>query len=62
MKRSRFREGQEMKFLADECCDIELVSSLRRNGHDVLYVVESKMQEFLMTRFCSLLTMKDGSY
>lgn len=29
-----------MKFLADECCDAELVSLLRSEGHDVLYVME----------------------
>jgi len=31
-----------MKFLVDECCDIRLVSSLREDGHDVLYVLERK--------------------
>ena len=31
-----------MKFLADECCDTELVTSLRDDGHDVLYVLEKK--------------------
>ena len=31
-----------MKFLADECCDVGLVSSLREEGHDVLYVLEKK--------------------
>ena len=31
-----------MKFLADECCDTGLVSSLREDGHDVLYVLERK--------------------
>ena len=31
-----------MKFLADECCDVGLVSSLREDGHDVLYVLEKK--------------------
>ena len=31
-----------MKFLADECCDTEIVSSLRENGHDVIYVLERK--------------------
>ena len=30
-----------MKFLADECCDASLVSSLRSDGHDVLFAVES---------------------
>ena len=29
-----------MNFLADECCDALLVAGLRRDGHDVLYVVE----------------------
>lgn len=28
--------------MADECCDAELVSSLRGDGHDVLYVLERK--------------------
>ncbi len=31
-----------MKFLADECCDAGLVTSLRDSGHDVLYVAEQK--------------------
>ncbi len=31
-----------MKFLADECCDAEMVVSLRADGHDVLYITESK--------------------
>ena len=31
-----------MKFLADECCDTGLVASLRKDGHDVLYVTEKK--------------------
>ncbi|MFH1702457.1 MAG: DUF5615 family PIN-like protein [Nitrospirota bacterium] len=31
-----------MKFLADECCDTELVTLLRSEGHDVLYVMEFK--------------------
>ena len=30
-----------MKFLADECCDASLVSALRADGHDVLYVLET---------------------
>jgi predicted nuclease of predicted toxin-antitoxin system len=30
-----------MRFLADECCDAALVNSLRADGHDVLYVVET---------------------
>jgi len=29
-----------LKFLADECCDTELVASLRSDGHDVLYELE----------------------
>ncbi len=29
-----------MKFIADECCDIDLVQALRADGHDVLYVIE----------------------
>jgi predicted nuclease of predicted toxin-antitoxin system len=31
-----------LKFLADECCDTGLVASLRRDGHDVVYVLEKK--------------------
>lgn len=31
-----------MRFLADECCDTELVAYLREDGHDVLYVLERK--------------------
>jgi predicted nuclease of predicted toxin-antitoxin system len=31
-----------LKFLADECCDTGLVASLRKDGHDVLYVTEKK--------------------
>lgn len=31
-----------MKFLADECCNAGLVSLLRSDGHDVLYVSEIK--------------------
>lgn len=30
-----------MKFLADECCDADLVTALRRDEYDVMYVVES---------------------
>ena len=30
-----------MRFLADECCDASLVAALRREGHDVVYAVES---------------------
>lgn len=29
-----------MKFLADECCDPELISKLRHAGFDVAYVLE----------------------
>ncbi|HUE70694.1 MAG TPA: DUF5615 family PIN-like protein [Pirellulaceae bacterium] len=29
-----------MKLLADECCDMPLVSGLRSDGHDVVYVKE----------------------
>jgi len=35
-----------LKFLADECCDTGLVASLREDGHDVLYVSESKAGAF----------------
>ncbi len=31
-----------MKSLADECCDAEVVVSLREDGHDILYITESK--------------------
>jgi len=31
-----------LRFLADECCDTGLVASLREDGHDVFYVLESK--------------------
>ncbi len=31
-----------MKFLADECCDAEIVSLLRSEGHDVAYIPEIK--------------------
>lgn len=31
-----------MKLLADECCDSGLVSFLRKEGHDVLYITEYK--------------------
>ena len=30
-----------MRFLLDECCNAKLVSNLRKEGHDVLYVTES---------------------
>ena len=30
-----------MKFVADECCDALLVTGLRRDGHNVLYVMDS---------------------
>ena len=30
-----------MNFLADECCDTALVQALRKDGHDVFYVLES---------------------
>ena len=32
-----------MKFLADECCDGELVNELRADGHDVVFVPETMM-------------------
>ncbi|MBS1259344.1 MAG: hypothetical protein MAG551_02414 [Candidatus Scalindua arabica] len=31
-----------MKFLADECCDADMIDSLREDGHDILYITESK--------------------
>lgn len=31
-----------MKFLADECCDVGIVASLRADGHDVAYVLERR--------------------
>jgi predicted nuclease of predicted toxin-antitoxin system len=30
-----------VNLVADECCDAELVSALRSDGHDVLYVKEA---------------------
>lgn len=30
-----------MKFLADECCDGDLVAALRPDGHDMMYVPET---------------------
>ena len=30
-----------MRFLADECCDTATVDTLREDGHDVLYAIES---------------------
>lgn len=30
-----------LKFLADECCDAQLISSLRGAGYDVVYALES---------------------
>lgn len=32
-----------MKFLVDECCEMNLVSRLRSEGHDVLYVTELRV-------------------
>jgi len=31
-----------LKFIADECCDTGIVASLRREGHDVFYVLEEE--------------------
>jgi len=31
-----------LRFLVDECCDTAVVSSLRHERHDVLYVLERK--------------------
>ena len=31
-----------MKFLADECCDADMIVSLREDGHDIVYITESK--------------------
>ena len=31
-----------MKFLADECCDANIITALRKDGHDVLYILEFK--------------------
>lgn len=31
-----------MKFLADECCDADMIASLREGGHDILYITEFK--------------------
>lgn len=30
-----------MRLLADECCDAALVTALRKEGHDTIYVAES---------------------
>jgi predicted nuclease of predicted toxin-antitoxin system len=35
-----------VNFLADECCDADLVQFLRLEGHDVLYVLEFKPGAF----------------
>jgi predicted nuclease of predicted toxin-antitoxin system len=35
------REG-DLRFFADECCDTGLVASLRKEGHDVLYIPEEE--------------------
>lgn len=34
-----------MKFLADECCDVALVESLRSDGHDMVYAKEEMKGE-----------------
>ncbi len=34
-----------MKFLADECCDVPLIESLRSGGHDVVYAKEQMKGE-----------------
>jgi predicted nuclease of predicted toxin-antitoxin system len=31
-----------VKFLADECCDRDVVGALREEGYDVLYILEAK--------------------
>jgi len=31
-----------LNFFADECCDTGIVASLRKEGHDVLYVLEEE--------------------
>lgn len=31
-----------MKFVADECCDAGLISLLRSEGHDTIYIKESR--------------------
>ena len=31
-----------MKFFADECCDVGIVASLRKEGYDVIYALEEK--------------------
>lgn len=44
-----------MRFLIDECCDAGIVSLLRKDGHDVLYVLEANPgisdDEILMAAF-----------
>ncbi len=37
--------NDRFKFLADECCDTEIVSSLRENGHDVIYNVWARLKD-----------------
>ena len=42
-----------MRFLADECCEVSIVDALRKDGHDVLYAMESMRgvtDEELLTR------------
>lgn len=42
-----------MRLLADECCDASLVSALRADGHDVLYVLETlpgAIDEWILSR------------
>ncbi len=31
-----------MKFLADGCCDADMIVSLREDSHDILYITEFK--------------------
>ena len=49
-------KGHFLKFLADECCDAGLVSAMREEGHDVLYVLEEDRggtDDSVLTRACS---------
>ena len=40
-----------MKFLADECCDADMIVSLREDGHDILYIITESKQGFWRTCF-----------
>jgi hypothetical protein len=49
--------GDTLKFLADECCDTGLVASLRKDGHNVLYITEEKagaIDDEILSPFCGM--------